>query len=46
MDEFIYRNRDSHDTNIDEIRQLKTTYEAKLKRMNENLQELQANKLT
>lgn len=45
MDEFISRNRDSHDSNIDEIKQLKNTYEAKLKRMNENIQELQANKL-
>jgi hypothetical protein len=46
MDEFISRNRDSHDSNIDEIRQLKTTYEAKLRKMNDNIQELQANKLT
>jgi hypothetical protein len=35
------RNKDSHHTNIDEIRQLKTSYEAKLKKMNENIRELQ-----
>lgn len=35
------RNKGSHESNIDEILQLKKSYEEKLKRMNENIRELQ-----
>ena len=34
------RNKDSYNSNIEEIKQLKNNYEAKLKKMNENLSEL------
>jgi hypothetical protein len=34
IEEFIMRNKDSHNSNIDEIRQLKANYEARLKKMN------------
>lgn len=39
------RNKDSHNSNIDEIRQLKANYEARLKKMNENLKEIKEAKL-
>jgi len=45
MEEFIIRNKDSHNTNVEEIKQLKNNYEEKLKKMNENLHELKLNKL-
>ena len=45
MEDFIMRNKDSHNTNIEEIKQLKLNYEEKLKKMNENVHELQLKKL-
>lgn len=45
IEEFIMRNKDSHNSNIDEIRQLKANYEARLKKMNENLKEIKEAKL-
>lgn len=45
MEDFIMRNKDSHNTNIEEIKQLKVNYEEKLKKMNENLHELKLKKL-
>jgi hypothetical protein len=45
MEDFIMRNKDSHNTNIEEIKQLKLNYEEKLKKMNENLHELKLKKL-
>ena len=45
MEEFINGNKESHTEKIDEIKQIKQTYESRLKKMNENLQELQQQKL-
>lgn len=39
------RNKDSHNSNVEEIKQLKNNYEQKLKKMNENLHEIKLNKL-
>ena len=45
MEEFINGNKESHTSKIDEIKQIKETYEARLKKMNSSLQELQQQKL-
>lgn len=41
----MMRNKDSYNSNIEEIKQLKSNYEAKLKKMNENMKELKDKKL-
>ena len=39
------RNKETYNSNIEEIKQLKATYETKLNQMNENIKELKEKKL-
>ena len=45
MDEFINGNKESHSAKIEEITQINKTYEARLKQMNDNRNELKQQKL-
>ncbi len=45
VEQFIMRNKETYNSNIEEIKQLKATYEAKLKSMNSNIKQLKEKKL-